>query len=68
MSYAAIEPFGEYRSELRHGQQMQILEAAHFKLDKPKKVAEYMNFLNEPEKELRDEEYYDKLDLEVFGL
>ena len=56
-AYSAIEPFGEYRSELRHGQQMQLLDAAHFKRDHPKKVLDFMNFVDAPpEKKMTDEE------------
>lgn len=47
---------------------MQLLDAAHFKRDKPTKVSEFMHFLNEPEKELSEDEYYDQLDRDVFGL
>lgn len=49
MQYAAIEPFGEYRSELRHGQLMQLTDAAHFKRDTPAKVSDFMNFIEKPE-------------------
>lgn len=56
-SYYEIEPFGEYRSELRHGQVMQLLDAAHFKHDgPPKKVSSFMNFKNEPEIEMTPEQ------------
>jgi hypothetical protein len=69
-AFSAIDPIGsEYRSEVRHAQLMRLLDAAHFKQDYPKKVSEFMNFLNETEEEpLNDDEYYDRLDREVFGV
>ena len=50
MAYAAIEPFGEYRHELRHGQQMAL--QANINRDSKRKhepycAADFMNFLAE---------------------
>lgn len=47
---------------------MQMLDAAHFTRKKPSKVADFMNFLNEPPAEQNTEEYYAQLDRDVFGL
>jgi len=59
-AYNAIEPFGEYRSELRHGQQM----AFHANLNRNEKersepflASEFMNFVEKaPERKLTPEE------------
>jgi len=52
MAYYAIEPFGEMRHELRHGQQM----ALHGNINRdskqkrePYRAAEFMNFIDKPE-------------------
>lgn len=50
MAYSRIEPFGEYRSELRHGQQMAL--TANINRDSKHKrtpfvPADFMNFLPE---------------------
>jgi len=49
--YYGIEPFGEYRSEIRHGQQM----AFHHNINRdtkkqrePFKALDFMNFVVEP--------------------
>lgn len=50
MVYAAIEPFGEQREELRHGQKMAMtmnLKRNPKKKREPWKPAEFMNFVNE---------------------
>jgi hypothetical protein len=50
MTYSSIDQFGERRSELRHGQLMQLLHAAHFKTEgSPRPVTSFMNFIDEPE-------------------
>ena len=51
MAYAALEPFGEYRSELRHGQQMAL--QANINRDSKRKPepyapADFMSFVTEP--------------------
>ena len=67
-SYNSIEPFGEYRSELRHGQSMAF--NANLNRDtkeqwEPFKAVEFMNFVEPiPEKVLTKEEleaYFDKI-------
>ncbi|MGL4677803.1 MAG: phage tail assembly protein T, partial [Plesiomonas shigelloides] len=50
MAYSSIEPFGEYRSELRNGNLMSLI--ANIKRDTAKKrepctPADFMNFLRE---------------------
>lgn len=63
-----IEPFGEYRNELRHGQRM----ALEYNLNrdakthpKPYETREFMNFIEEPEEKIYSveelEAYADKL-------
>lgn len=72
MAYAAIEPFGEYRSELRHGQQMahmHNLKYFNHKFPKQKNDIDFMNFINKPEeKPLTAEEAQAKIDADIFGL
>jgi len=72
LTFSAIEPVGrEYRNELRHGQVMQLLDAANFKRDKPATVADFMNFQEKPEVkelDLSDEQVQAKIDKEAFGL
>lgn len=68
MAYAAIEPFGEFRNELRHGQQMAL--AANINRDakktQPFKPVDFMNFIEQPELTLEEE--IERIDREVFGL
>lgn len=70
--YYGIEPFGEYRSELRHGQQMAMI--ANLNRDtktnpEPFKAIDFMNFVESPkEKQLTPEEEFERIDREVFGL
>jgi hypothetical protein len=45
MAYATLEPFGEYREELRHGQRM-AFEAARGGLRK--RPIDFMNFTDPP--------------------
>lgn len=60
MAYASIEPFGEFRSELRHGQQMAM--TANINRDskakpEPFTATDFMNFVEkEPEKQYTQEE------------
>jgi ABC-type thiamine transport system substrate-binding protein len=69
LAYSAIEPFGEYRSELRHGQLMQLTNAAHFKSDgEPKTVASFMNFLNDPEERQLTPEEIESALAGIFGV
>ena len=49
-AYAAIEPFGEYREELRHGSLMHLLDRAHFKRDTPVMPVDFMHFVDKAEK------------------
>jgi hypothetical protein len=60
MEYEGIEPFGEYRSELRHGQAMSMtanLNRDTKKRPEPYKAVDFMNFVEHPpEKELTTEE------------
>jgi len=69
MAYGAIEPFGEYRSELRHGQQMHLMDRGIYKRDKPLQITDFMNFVAKPEeKPLTAEEQQAKDDKEVWGV
>lgn len=62
MDYNAIEPFGEYRNELRHGQMMALhcnLNRDAKKQPDPFTALDFMNFTDmqkEPERELTEEE------------
>jgi hypothetical protein len=67
LTYSAIDPVGrEYRQEIRHGQLMQLLDAAHFKRDRPAKVCDFMNFQEAPPP--TDEDDFERIDREIFGL
>lgn len=69
MAYASIEPFGEHRAELRHGQQMHLLDRAHFKRDEPLSPVDFMNFVDRPEEtKLTPQEMAQRIDQEIFGL
>ena len=71
MEYAGIEPFGEYRSELRHGQQMQLLDAAHFQRDTPVGPIHFMNFVDQTEAAAPEEdpdELSARIALELFRM
>jgi hypothetical protein len=70
LHFYRIEPFGEYRDELRHGQQMAFHHNLHrdeTKRSEPFKAIDFMNFIEDiPEKIYTKEEleaYADK----VFG-
>jgi len=71
-TYADLEPFGEYRSELRHGQQMAHMHnLKYFNITKPeqKNASDFMNFITKPEEKiLTAEEAQTKIDADVFGL
>lgn len=72
LAYAAIEPFGEFRDELRHGQMM----ALHCNINRDSKTkpepfhpVEFMNFSDAPDNQPATlEEEIDRIDREVFGL
>lgn len=70
--YDRIEPFGEFRSELRHGQTMAL--TANLNRDpkskpEPFNAMDFMNFIEKPEeKELTPEECFAKIDRDVFGV
>lgn len=50
MAYAAIEPFGEYREELRHGQKMaQYANYHRGEKREPYQPKQFMNFIDPPE-------------------
>lgn len=69
MAYASIDPCGEYREELRHGQMMHLLDRAHFKRDAPLAPADFMNFVDRPSAaDLPEVDRYAQIDKEVFGL
>lgn len=70
--YYSIEPFGEYRSELRHGQHMAL--TANINRDskvrpEPFSAQDFMNFVERPKPaDLSLEEEQARIDKEVFGL
>jgi len=71
LNYYSIEPFGEFRSELRHGQQMALtanLNRDSEKRPEPFTAVDFMNFCEKkPEREYTVEEleaYAEK----VFGI
>lgn len=61
-SYNEVEPFGEFRSELRHGQQMALVANINRDSDKkpePFTADDFMNFFErpkEPERQLTVDE------------
>jgi hypothetical protein len=51
LAYAAIEPFGEFREELRHGQQMAMmvnLQRDPKQKPEPYVPSDFMNFIDKP--------------------
>jgi len=71
MAYALVEPYGESREELRHGQMMHLLDAANFKRSKKATPADFMNFIDRPEPQkvtLNQDEMQARVDREIFGL
>lgn len=71
MVYAGIEPIGEMRHEVRHGQLMHLLDKAHFKRKDKVTPVDFMNFIEAPPKKtvkLSPEEMQAKVDREIFGL
>ena len=53
MAYSSIEPFGEIREEIRHGQKMAQVANINRNPKKrrdPFKPVEFMNFIEEPDK------------------
>jgi len=70
--FYSIEPFGENRAELRHGQQMAL--AANINRDtkrrpEPYNALEFMNYVEQPpEPELTPEEAFARIDREIFKL
>lgn len=62
--YDAIEPFGEFRGELRHGQQMALTANLNRSASRePFTAADFMNFIERPEeREPTDEEIEAYLD------
>lgn len=73
MFYAGIEPWGEYREELRHGQKMAQF-ANYYQRDpdknpEPYPAIDFMNFIDRPPvEEIPPEEAQARIDREVFGL
>ena len=57
LDYNSIEPFGEFRSELRHGQQMAMTANINRDSDKkpdPFKATDFMNYYERPKEEERE--------------
>jgi len=48
LAYAAVEPFGQFRSELRHGKLMHLLDRAHFRRTMPATPHDFMHFVESP--------------------
>ncbi|MCL2761442.1 MAG: hypothetical protein FWD70_07340 [Desulfuromonadales bacterium] len=69
-TYASIEPFGEYRSELRHGQMMHLLDAANFKREKSVTPKDFMNFVDHtlPSEKILTEEEIEAVLKATFGV
>lgn len=73
-AYAAIEPFGEYRSELRHGQQMAMTANINRNQEarpEPFTALDFMNFMEteKPEpKEETPEELSRRISSELFKI
>jgi hypothetical protein len=57
LAYNSIEPFGEIRDEIRHGQHMALYANCHRdpkKKPEPFKDEDFMNFIDRPEEEDRE--------------
>lgn len=72
MAYSSIEPFGEYRSELRHGQHMAMVANINRDSEKkpdPYRPIDFMNFIEyeEPDREYTDEEL-EAYAAQIFGV
>ncbi|QXE85969.1 hypothetical protein KP003_16640 [Geomonas nitrogeniifigens] len=68
LAYDSIDPCGEYREELRHGQMMHLFHLANFKNDGDLLPVDFMNFTKQPEPEETEVERLARIDKEVFGL
>lgn len=67
MAYASIDPCGEFRNELRHGQIMHLLDRVNFKRNEPLQPLDFMNFMDRPpEPELTPEQIEAQLN-GIFG-
>jgi hypothetical protein len=67
LNYHSIEPFGEYRSELRHGQTMALTANINRDSEKhpePFKATDFMNFYDRPEEIERE---YTAEELEAYA-
>lgn len=52
MAYAAVEPFGEFREELRHGQHLSLVANINRDTEKRKEpfsACDFMNYVDLPE-------------------
>lgn len=71
MVYDNIEPFGEYRAELRHGQKMAQYSNYHpYEGYEPKSPLDFMNFTERPTitAAATPEENFARIDKELFGM
>jgi hypothetical protein len=73
LDYNSIEPFGEFRAELRHGQQMAMtanINRDSAKRKEPFTAADFMNFYDKPEPEEERQMTVEELEAyaaQVFG-
>jgi hypothetical protein len=66
-----IEPFGEYRSELRHGQEMAFhhnINRDSKKRPEPFKAIDFMNYVEEPKEKIYTPEELEKYAEDLFGV
>ena len=66
----AIEPFGEYRNELRHGQQMAFqhnINRDPKETPEPYKSLDFMNFVEEPPEKIYTPEELEAYADKIYG-
>ena len=54
MAYAGVEPFGEFRQELRHGQHLALVANINRNTEKKKEpfsALDFMNYVDAPEEQ-----------------
>jgi hypothetical protein len=72
LDYAAIEPYGEFRAELRNGALCSLtanINRDPEKRSEPFTALDFMHYIDKPEEpELTPEECFDKIDKLIFGL
>jgi len=71
LAFNSLEPFGEYRSELRHGQQMALqlnLNRDPKQRHDPFNALECMNFTQKPPERVYTAEELEKYAAKIFGV